>query len=43
MKKINKLSNIKDSSAIIVGASPVEKLPIVAVYGITKIDLLTIN
>ncbi len=36
IEKINKLSNIKDSSAIIVGASPVEKLPIVAVYGITK-------
>ncbi len=36
IEKINKLSNIKDSSAIIVGASPVEKLPIVAVYGVTK-------
>jgi ABC-type antimicrobial peptide transport system permease subunit len=36
IKKINKLSNIKNSSAIIFGASPVEKLPIVAVYGVTK-------
>ena len=36
IEKINKLSSIKDSSAIIVGASPVEKLPIVAVYGVTK-------
>jgi len=34
--KINKLSNVKNSSAIIVGASPVEKLPIVAVYGVSK-------
>ena len=36
IEKINRLANIKDSSAIIVGASPVEKLPIVAVYGVTK-------
>jgi ABC-type antimicrobial peptide transport system permease subunit len=34
--KINKLHNVKYSSALIVGASPVEKLPIVAVYGVTK-------
>lgn len=36
LDKINQLPNIKNSSAIIVGASPVEKLPIVAVYGVTK-------
>lgn len=36
IEKIDKISNIKDSSAIILGASPVESLPIVAVYGVTK-------
>lgn len=36
LDKINTLENIKSSSAIIVGASPVEKLPIVAIYGVTK-------
>ncbi len=36
IEKIDTNSNIKDSSAIIVGASPVESLPIVAVYGVTK-------
>jgi len=35
IEKINKIKDIKESTAIIVGASPVEKLPIVAVYGST--------
>jgi len=35
LKEINKLDTTKKSSAIIVGASPVEKLPIVAIYGVT--------
>ncbi len=33
IEKINKIQNILESSALIVGASPVEKLPIVAIYG----------
>lgn len=33
IQEIEKLENIKNVSALIVGASPVEKLPIVAVYG----------
>ena len=33
MEKIEKIEDVKDSSALIVGASPVEKLPIVAIYG----------
>jgi ABC-type antimicrobial peptide transport system permease subunit len=36
LEKINKIKGIKNSSAIIVGASPVETLPIVAIYGVTK-------
>ena len=36
IEKINKIQNVKESSAIIVGASPVENLPIVAIYGVTK-------
>ncbi len=36
LKKIDKLSGVNESSAIIVGASPVESLPIVAVYGVTQ-------
>ena len=36
VEKINNLKDIKDTSAMTVGASPVEKLPIVAVYGVTK-------
>ena len=32
-KKINQIKDVKESSALIVGASPVEKLPIVAIYG----------
>lgn len=36
IEKINKLSNVKNSSALIVGASPVEKLPIVAIYGVSE-------
>ncbi|MGB5866907.1 MAG: ABC transporter permease, partial [Arcobacteraceae bacterium] len=36
LSKINKLRDVKESSAIIVGASPVENLPIVAIYGVTK-------
>ena len=35
VEKINNLKDIKDTSAMIVGASPVEKLPIVAVYGVS--------
>lgn len=34
--KINKLNGVKQTSAMIVGASPVESLPIVAVYGVTQ-------
>ena len=34
--KITKLENVQKVSAIIVGASPVEELPIVAIYGVTK-------
>ncbi len=33
IQEIEKLGNVKNGSALIVGASPVEKLPIVAVYG----------
>ena len=33
MEQINKIPDVYESSALIVGASPVEKLPIVAVYG----------
>ncbi|WP_024954770.1 ABC transporter permease [Sulfurospirillum arcachonense] len=36
INKIDRLNGVKESSAMIVGASPVEKLPIVAVYGVTK-------
>ncbi len=36
LEKIKPLKEVKDASAIIVGASPVEKLPIVAIYGVTK-------
>lgn len=34
--KINGIEGVQKSSAIIVGATPVDNLPIVAVYGITK-------
>lgn len=34
--KIEKIEGVKKVSAVIVGASPVEELPIVAVYGATK-------
>ena len=33
IEKIDKIEGVKISSALIVGASPVEKLPIVAIYG----------
>ena len=36
IEQINNLKDIKDTSAMIVGASPVEKLPIIAVYGVTQ-------
>ncbi|XPV68636.1 MAG: ABC transporter permease [Halarcobacter sp.] len=36
LKKINQIDGVKESSAIIVGASPVESLPIVAIYGVSK-------
>ena len=36
IEKINTLSGVKNVSAMIVGASPVEALPIVAVYGVTQ-------
>ena len=35
IQKINKLNDVKETSAMIVGASPVEALPIVAIYGVT--------
>ncbi|RXJ81645.1 ABC transporter permease [Arcobacter sp. F2176] len=36
IKEIEKLKGVQKTSAIIVGASPVEELPIVAVYGVTQ-------
>lgn len=33
IEQINKITDVSEASALIVGASPVEKLPIVAVYG----------
>lgn len=36
IKEIEKLPEVEKTSAIIVGASPVEELPIVAVYGVTE-------
>jgi len=36
IKKIEKFPEVQKTSAIIVGASPVESLPIVAVYGVTS-------
>ena len=33
IEQINKIQDVKEATALIVGASPVEKLPIVAVYG----------
>ena len=36
MSKIEKIAGVKRVSAIIVGASPVESLPIVAIYGVSK-------
>lgn len=36
IEKIKKSEAVKDVSAIVVGASPVEELPIVAIYGITE-------
>ncbi|QKF66251.1 ABC transporter, permease protein [Arcobacter venerupis] len=33
IERINQIKDVKESSALIVGASPVEKLPIVAIYG----------
>ncbi len=35
IEQINQIKNVENSSALIVGASPVEKLPIVAVYGVS--------
>ena len=36
IEKIKLIDGVKDVSALIVGASPIESLPIVAVYGVTK-------
>lgn len=36
LDSIKKLKNVRSSSAMILGASPVESLPIVAIYGVTK-------
>ncbi|MDD2895330.1 MAG: ABC transporter permease [Aliarcobacter sp.] len=36
IERINQIKDVKESSALIVGASPVEKLPIVAVYGVSS-------
>ena len=36
IEKINKFAGVEETSALIVGASPVENLPIVAIYGSTK-------
>ncbi len=35
LQQIDKIEGVKESSALIVGASPVESLPIVAIYGVT--------
>lgn len=36
LEKIKELKYVKDTSAMIVGASPVESLPIVAIYGVSE-------
>ena len=36
IEEINKIKDVTKASALIVGASPVEELPIVAVYGVSK-------
>jgi len=36
IKKIKSIDGVKDVSAMIVGASPVENLPIVAIYGVSS-------
>jgi ABC-type antimicrobial peptide transport system permease subunit len=36
IEKIKMMQGVRDASAIIFGASPVETLPIVAIYGVTK-------
>ena len=36
LSQIKKFKEVKSASALIVGASPVEQLPIVAVYGVTQ-------
>ena len=36
IKEIEKIPSVEKVSAIVVGASPVEDLPIVAIYGVTK-------
>lgn len=36
IKEIESLKNINEAGAMTVGASPVEKLPIVAIYGVTQ-------
>ncbi|MCK9336249.1 MAG: ABC transporter permease [Arcobacteraceae bacterium] len=36
ISKINEIHNVKKTSAIIVGATPIEHLPIVAVYGVSN-------
>ena len=35
LQKIKKIDGVKDTSALIVGAAPVNSLPIVAIYGVT--------
>jgi ABC-type antimicrobial peptide transport system permease subunit len=36
IEKIKKIEGVEDASAFVIGASPVESLPIVAIYGVTK-------
>jgi ABC-type antimicrobial peptide transport system permease subunit len=36
LKEIKKIDGVKDATAMIVGASPVEEIPIVAVFGVTN-------
>lgn len=36
IEQIKKIDGVKEASAMVLGASPVEDLPIVAIYGVTK-------
>ena len=36
LEKIKKIEGVRDASAMVIGASPVESLPIVAIYGVSQ-------